>query len=64
MLTNADRCDRCRMQAFYAVFLKAGELMFCAHHGREYMTALKLVAEEIFDGTDQLTAKPKAKSKV
>ena len=35
-LTTADRCDRCGAQAFFRAVLAAGELLFCAHHGREY----------------------------
>ena len=35
-LTHADRCDRCGAQAFYRAVLANGELLFCAHHGREY----------------------------
>lgn len=54
MLTTADRCDRCGAQAFYAAFLAAGVLTFCAHHGRQHMGALVEVAEEVFDGTGAL----------
>ena len=34
-LTAMDRCDRCGAQAFYRAVLVSGELLFCAHHGRE-----------------------------
>ncbi len=35
-LDALDRCDRCGAQAFVRAVLSAGELLFCAHHGREY----------------------------
>ena len=36
-LNALDRCDRCGAQAYVrAVLLNGGELMFCAHHGKEY----------------------------
>ena len=36
-LTAADRCDRCSAQAYVRATLHAGgELLFCAHHGREH----------------------------
>lgn len=40
ILTAADRCDRCGAQAQVVVRLNAGELIFCAHHHREYAPAL------------------------
>ena len=40
-LTAADRCDRCSAQAYVRATLHAGgELLFCAHHGREHIPAL------------------------
>lgn len=35
-LTAFDRCDRCGAQAAVRVDLRASELLFCAHHAREY----------------------------
>ena len=35
-LDALDRCDRCGAQAYIRAVLAAGELLFCAHHGREY----------------------------
>ena len=41
-LTAADRCDRCSAQAYVRATLHAGgELLFCAHHGREHIPALR-----------------------
>ena len=41
-LTAADRCDRCGAQAYIrARLVSGGELLFCAHHGREHLPALK-----------------------
>jgi hypothetical protein len=55
-LTPADRCDRCGAQAYIKAIFAEGELLFCAHHGRAAMEALRAVALEIDDQTDQLVA--------
>jgi len=60
-LTAADRCDRCGAQAYLRVLLMSGgELLFCAHHGREHGDALRTVAADIQDETHQLVATPTA----
>ena len=54
-LNALDRCDRCGAQAYVrAVLLNGGELMFCAHHGKEYAEKLKSVAATIIDGSEKL----------
>ena len=54
-LTAADRCDRCGARAYVRVLLPhALELLFCAHHNRQYASALSKVAVEIHDETQQL----------
>lgn len=58
MLTLTDRCDRCGAQAFIVAYLAACELMFCMHHGRQYMDALCEVADDIYDGTDTINRRP------
>jgi len=41
-LTALDLCDRCGAQAYVRVLLpNSGELLFCAHHSREHLPALK-----------------------
>ena len=58
-LTAAERCDRCGAQAYVRVLLASGgELLFCAHHGREHADKLRQVAAEIHDESDRLTAAP------
>ena len=58
-LTAADRCDRCGAQAYLRVLLASGgELLFCAHHGREHQAKLRTVAAEIQDETDRLHETP------
>jgi hypothetical protein len=53
-LSAADRCDRCGAQAYVRARLHAGgELLFCAHHGREHVPALRAAAE-IHDESDRL----------
>jgi hypothetical protein len=53
-LTAADRCDRCGAQAYVRVRLHAGgELLFCAHHGREHTPALEGIAD-IRDESERL----------
>ena len=48
-LTAADRCDR---------LSSGGELLFCAHHGREHLPKLQDLASNIQDETDRLTPTP------
>jgi len=54
-LTAVDRCDRCGARAYVRVVLpNALELLFCAHHNRQYASALTKIAVEIHDQTDLL----------
>lgn len=58
-LTAADRCDRCGAPAYVRVTLEAGrELLFCAHHSRQYDKGLRKVAVDIQDETDKLHETP------
>jgi hypothetical protein len=58
-LTAEDRCDRCGAQAYIRVELSGGgELLFCAHHGREHADKLRTVALNIQDETERLTETP------
>ncbi len=55
-LTALDVCDRCGAQAYVRVLLpNSGELLFCAHHGRQHAEALAKVAVDIQDETNRLT---------
>ena len=54
-LTAVDRCDRCGAQAYVRVLLPGRlELLFCAHHNRQYASALANIAGEIHDETIRL----------
>jgi hypothetical protein len=54
-LTAADRCDRCGAQAYVRVILASGlELIFCAHHGREYDAKLRALDAQISDQSARL----------
>jgi hypothetical protein len=54
-LSPADRCDRCGARAqVRAVLPGGGDLLFCAHHGREHAAKLREVAVEIRDETGAL----------
>jgi hypothetical protein len=54
-LSALDLCDRCGAQAYVRVVLPGGgELLFCAHHGRQHGEALTRIATEIQDETDRL----------
>ncbi|MET8506889.1 hypothetical protein ABZV60_19875 [Streptomyces sp. NPDC004787] len=56
-LTAQDRCDRCGAQAYIrARFSHNRELLFCAHHGRRYRTALEHRISELHDETHRLAA--------
>lgn len=55
-LSAADRCDRCGAQAYLrARLVTGGELLFCAHHGRQHLPQLQALASEIHDESDRLT---------
>jgi hypothetical protein len=54
-LTAMDRCDRCGARAYVRVLLPSClELLFCAHHNRQYTPALTKIAVEIRDETARL----------
>lgn len=54
-LNALDRCDRCGAQAYVrATLLTGGELLFCAHHGKEYAEKLKTVSAKIHDESAKL----------
>ena len=61
MLSSLDRCDRCGAQAYVRVELAGdAELLFCAHHARQYEDKLREVAILILDETDRLVPTPAA----
>jgi hypothetical protein len=54
-LTATDRCDRCAAQAFMRAKMVSGaELLFCAHHGREYELGLRAVDADIYWESENL----------
>jgi hypothetical protein len=53
-LTAADRCDACGAQAYIRVTLPTGELLFCAHHGKENKAKLETIAITWHDESDRL----------
>ena len=54
-LNALDRCDRCGAQAYVrATLASGGELLFCAHHGKEYAEKLSQVAITIQDESSRL----------
>lgn len=62
-LTALDLCDRCGAQAYVRVVLPGGgELLFCAHHGRQHGEALARIATEIQDESDRLAPGNKAET--
>jgi hypothetical protein len=62
-LNAVDRCDRCGAQAYVrATLLNGGELLFCAHHAKEYSERLKTVAASIQDETDKLVQSPSSQA--
>lgn len=58
-LTAADRCDYCGARAWVRVTLASGQLLFCAHHARQHMEALRASALSIQDDTHLLVADEK-----
>ncbi|WP_084963811.1 DUF7455 domain-containing protein [Thermoactinospora rubra] len=58
-LTALDRCDRCGAQAYIRATLPVGgELLFCAHHGRQHIAALREKGAEILDESAKLSKTP------
>jgi hypothetical protein len=58
-LSAADRCDRCGARAYLRAVLPSGSaLLFCAHHAREHVAALRAVAVELQDETGRLEDVP------
>jgi hypothetical protein len=58
-LTAVDRCDRCGARAYVRVLLPSRlDLLFCAHHNRQYASELTKIAVEIRDETERLTRTP------
>jgi hypothetical protein len=58
-LTATDRCDRCGAQAYVRATLASGsELLFCAHHAREYEPGLKALAASFQDESERLVDTP------
>ncbi|WP_082801348.1 DUF7455 domain-containing protein [Herbidospora cretacea] len=56
-LTALDRCDRCGAQAYIRAILPVGaELLFCAHHGRQHVAALRDKGAEIQDESARLSS--------
>jgi hypothetical protein len=58
-LTADDRCDRCGARAYVRAMLPGGgELLFCAHHGRQHVERLREVALEVHDESGALEDSP------
>jgi hypothetical protein len=57
-LLVADRCDRCGAQAFMQAIKENLDLLFCAHHGREYTPALVDQNFVVLDSSHRLNEKP------
>ena len=58
-LTALDRCDRCGAQAYIRATLPVGgELLFCAHHGRQHLAVLREKGAEIQDESARLHETP------
>lgn len=57
-LNARDRCDRCGAAAYIGAWKFIGEdfheLLFCGHHGKKHMDALKSQGFEINDQTARL----------
>jgi len=55
-VSPSERCDRCGARAAVRAVLPGGDLVFCAHHGREHAAKLRSVAVEIRDDEGVLGA--------
>lgn len=56
MLDATHRCDRCGAQAYVHASHEnwPGEILFCAHHGREHVPALLEAGAWVHDESDRL----------
>ncbi len=58
-LSASDRCDRCGAKAYIRVTLLSGsQLLFCAHHGRQYEPRLRELEATIEDESGNLATTP------
>jgi len=58
-LTNSDRCDRCRAQAYVRFEFEHGlELLFCNHHATEHGVKIRKIAISVQDESHRLIAAP------
>lgn len=48
-LVQADRCDSCNAAAKVIATFSSGQLLFCAHHTREFSAKLLQDALQVFD---------------
>jgi hypothetical protein len=55
-LSPADRCDRCGAAAYVLAVFRTGDLVFCAHHGRQYSATLAADAMLFYDESDRVLA--------
>lgn len=53
-MDHSDRCDRCGAQAFVRAVYEASDLMFCAHHAREYRQRLSATAIFLEDESEKI----------
>lgn len=58
VLRTADRCDRCRAEAFTRATVSGVDLYFCGHHFAKYETRLREVTDAILDERAWINAKP------
>lgn len=57
-IARADRCDRCRAQAFALATVKGIDLLFCGHHFARFEEALRAVAERVIDEREWINRRP------
>lgn len=56
LLAPTDRCDRCGARGYVVAVFHVGDLVFCAHHGRQYADSLMATAVLIYDESDHAFA--------
>lgn len=64
MLVQSDRCDRCGAQAFAIAIFASSDLLFCAHHFREFKPMLELQGAELYDFSDQINERPSTSASI
>lgn len=55
VLTQHDRCDACRAQAYFMAIFESGKLLFCRHHFMKHQDKIEAGAQYVIDQSTDLS---------